>query len=59
MQNFIGLTDDEIVKGSAKSGLGVPEILEAIVKHIPPPGGDRALPVRALCSTRITTPTKA
>ncbi len=48
VQNFIGLTDDEIVKASAKSGLGVPEILEAIVKHIPPPGGDRALPVRAL-----------
>ncbi len=48
VQNFIGLTDDEIVKASAKSGLGVPEVLEAIVKHIPPPGGDRMQPVRAL-----------
>ena len=48
VQNFIGLVDDEIIKASAKSGLGVPEVLEAIVKHIPPPGGDRTQPVRAL-----------
>jgi len=48
VQNFIGLVDDEIVLASAKSGIGVPEILEAIVRFIPPPGGDRAQPVRAL-----------
>ena len=48
VQNFIGLTDDEIVKASAKEGIGIRDILEAIVKHIPPPGGDRIQPVRAL-----------
>ncbi len=48
VQNFIGLVDDEIVLASAKSGTGVPEILEAIVRFIPPPGGDRTQPVRAL-----------
>ncbi len=48
VQNFIGLTDDEIVLASAKEGIGVPAILEAIVKHIPSPGGDRTAPVRAL-----------
>ena len=48
VQNFIGLVDDEIVLASAKAGTGVQEILEAIVRFIPPPGGDRAQPVRAL-----------
>ncbi len=47
--DFIGLVDDEIIPASAKTGQGVPEILEAIVQHIPPPdpeGGHR--PLRAL-----------
>ncbi len=48
VQNFIGLVDDEIIFASAKSGVGVDEILEAIVRFIPPPGGDRTQPVRAL-----------
>ncbi len=48
VQNFIGLTDDEIIKASAKEGIGIREILEALVKHIPPPGGDRNQPLRAL-----------
>jgi GTP-binding protein LepA len=47
--DFIGLVDDEIIPASAKTGQGVPEILEAIVKHIPAPsatGGHE--PLRAL-----------
>ncbi|MFL5761663.1 MAG: translation elongation factor 4 [Thermomicrobiales bacterium] len=45
---FIGLLDNEIVMASAKSGVGVEDVLEAIVQHIPPPKGDAALPTRAL-----------
>jgi GTP-binding protein LepA len=45
---LIGLLDDEIVHASAKTGLGVEEILEAVVRHMPPPRGHRAGPVRAL-----------
>ncbi|MGI8475280.1 MAG: translation elongation factor 4, partial [Thermomicrobiales bacterium] len=45
---FLGLLDDEIVLASAKSGLGVPEILEAIVKNVPHPQGDPNAPARAL-----------
>ena len=45
---LIGLLDDEIVQASAKTGLGVDEILEAIVRHMPPPRGNPAGRVRAL-----------
>ena len=45
---LIGLLDDEIVHASAKTGLGVLEILEAIVRHVPPPRGSRQAPTRAL-----------
>lgn len=48
VSQFIGLLDDEIVLASAKTGVGVDEILEAIVNHIPPPKGDTAAPARAL-----------
>ncbi len=46
--SHIGLLEDEIIFASAKEGIGVPEILEAIVRKIPPPSGDRAAPLRAL-----------
>ena len=45
---FIGLIDDEIVFASAKDGIGIEEILEAVVKHIPPPTGHLDRPTRAL-----------
>ena len=44
---LIGLLDDEIVQASAKPGLGVDEILEAVVHHMPPPGGNPSSPARA------------
>ncbi|MBX5444552.1 translation elongation factor 4 [Sphaerobacter sp.] len=48
LQQVIGLLEDEIIFASAKSGIGVEEILEAIVTKIPPPSGDRSAPLRAL-----------
>ena len=45
---LIGLLDDEIVQASAKTGLGVDEILEAVVHHMPPPRGNPSSPARAL-----------
>ncbi len=45
---FIGLLDDEIIPASAKSGIGVDKILEAIVRNVPAPDGDREAPTRAL-----------
>jgi GTP-binding protein LepA len=48
VQKFIGLLDDEIVRASAKTGIGITDILEAVVQHMPPPRGDSSAPTRAL-----------
>ncbi|HYI46321.1 MAG TPA: GTP-binding protein, partial [Actinomycetota bacterium] len=45
---LIGCEPDEILRISAKTGDGVPELLDAIVAKIPPPKGDPAAPLRAL-----------
>ena len=44
----VGLHGDETLLVSAKSGDGVPEILEAIVAKVPPPAGSPDQPLRAL-----------
>jgi len=46
--NLIGCSPDEILAVSAKVGLGVEAILEAIVERIKPPSGDPEAPPRAL-----------
>jgi GTP-binding protein LepA len=48
VQQFIGLLDDEIVRASAKTGIGINDILEAVVQHMPPPKGDQQGRTRAL-----------
>jgi GTP-binding protein LepA len=45
---LIGCEPDEILRISAKTGDGVPELLESIVAKIPPPKGDPEAPLRAL-----------
>ena len=48
IEETIGLDASDAVKCSAKTGIGVDEILEAIVKKIPPPNGDETKPLQAL-----------
>ena len=45
---FIGLLDDEMVYASAKTGIGIEDIIEAVVAKIPPPAGNAKAPARAL-----------
>lgn len=45
---LIGCKEEDIIAASGKTGLGVPEILEAIVKRVPPPKGDPNAPLQAL-----------
>jgi len=48
IEQTVGLDTKDAVLVSAKSGLGVPELLEAIVHRLPPPKGDPENPLQAL-----------
>ena len=45
---IIGCEASDVLRISAKTGVGVPELLEKIVDEVPPPTGDLAAPTRAL-----------
>jgi len=48
LENVLAIPREEVILASAKEGTGVPEILEAIIKRIPPPQGDPAAALQAL-----------
>ena len=48
IEDVIGIDASVAVPASAKEGIGIQEILEAVVKNVPPPSGDPAAPLRAL-----------
>src|SRR4029079_7252370 len=48
IEDIIGIDASEAVLTSAKSGIGIEDVLEAVVRKIPPPKGDRNAPLKAM-----------
>ncbi len=48
IHDLTGVRPEEILRISAKEGTNVAELLEVVVKRVPPPRGDRTAPLRAL-----------
>jgi len=48
IEDVIGIDASEAVEISAKTGLGIPDVLEAIVTRLPAPVGDRDAPLKAM-----------
>ena len=48
IERVIGIPAEEVLRISAKTGAGVPELLDAIVDRIPPPKGDPDAPLQSL-----------
>jgi GTP-binding protein LepA len=48
VMDLLGVSAEEILMVSAKEGLGIPELLDALIARVPPPEGDPEAPLRAL-----------
>jgi GTP-binding protein LepA len=48
IEDVIGIDATDAVSCSAKTGLGVQDVLEDLIKKVPPPKGDKAAPLQAL-----------
>ena len=54
--DLLGCDHEEIIRASGKTGIGIPEILKAIVDRIPAPEGDPEAPLQALIFDSVFNP---
>ena len=54
--DLLGCSPEEVIPASAKTGLGIPEILKAIVERVPAPKGDPNAPLQALIFDSVYNP---
>ncbi len=54
--DLLGCDPSEIIRASGKTGIGVPEILQAIVERVPAPVGDPEAPLQALIFDSVFNP---
>ena len=54
--DLIGCDDEEIIPASAKTGLGINDILRAIVERVPAPEGDPQAPLQAMIFDSVFNP---
>ncbi|RJQ51501.1 MAG: elongation factor 4 [Nitrospiraceae bacterium] len=48
IEDTVGIDCSDVILTSAKEGTGVPDVLEAIIRKVPPPGGSEEAPLKAL-----------
>jgi len=54
--DLIGCKDEDIIRASAKNGIGIEDILETVIEKVPPPKGDVNAPLKALIYDSIFDP---
>jgi GTP-binding protein LepA len=54
--DLLGCRPEEVIPASAKTGVGITDILKAIIERIPPPQGDPDAPLRALVFDSVYNP---
>ncbi len=54
--DLLGCKPEEIIRASGKTGIGIPEILEAIITRVPAPEGDPGAPLQALIFDSVFNP---
>ena len=54
--NLLGCEREEIISASAKTGEGIPQVIESIIENIPAPKGDNKAPLQALIFDSVYNP---